>query len=142
MRTADKWMVGIAVFLALALVAAYVGKVLAADEFDIVGELRLKNGNFQQSRARADYTPDQSTLAVDMGVISVVAPTTNYLPINSATTPYYCWFENLETNNNISITLTIKLRPGDFALVPVANTNIQYFTDTGTNRLDYWVNSE
>jgi len=107
----------------------------------IVGRLQVDNGNFKYSRQENNYRVNQTGFAADMGVQSVTNTSTNVLNISNVETPHYCWFRNL-TNANVFVTMTMKLEPGDIAIVPVSSTNMTIYTTNSWSRLEYWVNAK
>ena len=128
--------------IAILLVAMTACYVCATDDvFAVTVVLKVENGNFSFTRNVSALTFDQTTQGADMGIASA-STSTNDLPINNVTTPYYCFFRNLSTNVDSYVTLTLHLRPGDVALLPAASTNMTYYTTNSTANTEYWINQE
>ena len=124
----------------LALVATFAMITHAADEVKVTALLTVENGSFKYSRTVNNLLVDQTTQAVDMGIYSATT-STNALPVANVATPRYAFFRNLGTTN-ITVTLTMLLRPSDVALLPLSSTNVSCYTAGGTHALEYWINAE
>jgi hypothetical protein len=132
-----KWITLAVCVLALAGVVAY-----ATGEIKVTALLQVENGQFSLTRKVSNYSVDQTGVAFDYGIQSVAVGSTNALNIANVSTPGYCFFRNLDATNDIYVTLTVKLRAGDTAVLPVAGTNMTVYSTAGTNNLEYWVNEE
>lgn len=132
--------------IALLLVTSIASQVRAADEFLIGISVQLENGQTEFKRQESKYTPDQDTLALDYSILTATNNATNVLSFSSVDTPYYGWFKNTETaaltGSEVFVTCTIKLRPEDVALLPLASTNITYYTTNGGGKFEACVFSE
>ena len=116
------------------------GSAFAADEFTVDARLRVVNGNFDLTRQVNGYAANQTTSRSDYG-IKAITTATNAIGCVNVTTPYYCWFRNTGSSN-VFVTVTLKLRTGDVALLPASTTNISAYVAAGTGALEYWVNQQ
>lgn len=134
---------GIKKLLAIVLMALVVGGGIGyAAEITVTALLKVVNGNFSLTRTVSNYQVDQTGTAVDYGIQSVAVGATNNLNIANVSTPGYIWLRNLDLTNDVYVTLTVKLRAGNIAIVPVSSTNMTTYSTAGTNDLEYWVNQE
>lgn len=129
------WIAGVGCILAI-------GTILMAEPLTINTYLDVNNGNFKLTRNVQQYKVQQLGVAMDYGIISLSVTATNTLPISNVTTPRYCYFRNLSTNDGIYVTLTMYLRSNDVALLPLASTNVAAYAAEGTPELEYWFNQE
>ena len=113
-----------------------------ADEITVTALLKVDNGYFELLRNESNYRVTQTGTAADYGIQAIAVAPTNNLNIANVTTPGYCFFRNLSTTTNVIVTLTLKLRPGDIAVLPALSTNIDAYCEGGTANLEYWVNEE
>lgn len=123
------------VLIVLAVIA------FADDEGTVTAMLKIDNGNFSLMRNVSNLRFDQTGTAADYGV-QALTTATNDLNIANVTTPRYAFFRNLSTNRNVFVTLTMKLRAYDIAVLPVLSTNITAYVTNGTANIEYWINQE
>jgi len=131
--------------LALTLVgiAVAVCAGTATNALSVTTSLQVDNGEFKLLRQVNNYKVNQAAQALDYGIQTTTNSVTNSLNIANVTVPHYCFFRNLdETNVAIFVTLTLRLEPGDVAVLPVANTNMTTYTTNGSTKLEYFINQK
>jgi len=116
-------------------------KIYADNEGTLTATLRIKNGNFDLTRTVQNYQFNQTTSASDYGILTTTLAT-NRVPTVNVTTPRYAFFRNLGTNRDVYVTVTMRLQPGDVAVMPLADTNIQCYATNAPPSLEYWVNQQ
>lgn len=127
--------------LIVGLILCGVGVFAASDEITVTALLKVDNGNFSLTRNVSNLRRDQAGTASDYG-IQELTTATNLLNISNVSTPHYAFFRSLGTNNTsaVFVTLTLKLLPGDIAVLPVLSTNMTSYVTNGTSSIEYWVN--
>ena len=125
------------------LVAFCVLCAWAADEINVTATLKVENGNFDLTRRIQNYSVDQTGTAADYQIAVATTSATNTLTVNNVTAPGYCFFRNLDaTSNSVIVSLTMMLRAGDVAILPLQSTNITYYSTNGNANLEVWLNQE
>jgi len=124
--------------LALVLAAA---AVAVAEEIKVSAALKVDNGYYVVKKSVLNFDVNQEGLGADQGVLLAVQTATNSIPISNVTTAHYAFFRNLDTStsNSVEVTLTLRFQAGDVAVLPLAATNITYYTTNGNARFEYLI---
>ncbi len=118
------------------------GAFAADDVITVTGLLKVDNGDFKLQRNQSNYKNDQAGTASDYVVQVSTNNATNQITLVNVTDPGYCWFRNTGPSNGVFVSLTMYLKPGDFAILPAADTNITHYTTNGGSRLESWANQK
>jgi len=126
---------------AFVVVAAIAACALADDEIQATARLYVQNGFNKSEKNVQSLNVDQAGTYAAAGVVAV-STGTNTLPVNAdVATAGWAWFRNVSTNTRAWVSVNMLLYPGEFALLPIASTNVTAWTTNGTANLDYQINA-
>ncbi len=132
--------------LVIVLLCCVAGALLSSGEGEIgvSGSIKFNKNIYAQQYKVTNLRRDQTGDTQDAGIAQILSTATNNLPINNVTDPHWVVIQNLDegTNNVIRMTVTLELHPGDFAVFPVADTNMLTYSTNGAVNLYYQVNQK